>query len=151
MEWLLIIAAGILVMMAKGNSDSVTSGLTESNAVNLSDDDDYHHSLDDDFSSSIISSSLSIDAGSMFDDSFTNSPSSINPANGLPMVGCLDICGNPYGTDFHSDDHSFSSNSMFDDHFSSSSSSMFDDHFSSSSSSMFDDSFSSSSFSSFND
>lgn len=38
---------------------------------------------------------------------------SINPANGLPMAGCLDIEGNPYGADFsHSFDHHCGS--MFD-------------------------------------
>ena len=26
----------------------------------------------------------------------------INPATGLPMVGALDVAGNPYGTDMHS-------------------------------------------------
>jgi hypothetical protein len=33
---------------------------------------------------------------SNFDDSFEDS---INPANGMPMVGCMDIEGNAYGTD----------------------------------------------------
>lgn len=28
----------------------------------------------------------------------------INPANGLPMIGCVDIEGNPYGTDLNDDD-----------------------------------------------
>ncbi len=58
---------------------------------------------------------------------------SINPASGLPMVGCLDIEGNAYGTSSSSFDDS---SSLFDD----SSSSLFDDTFSSS---IFDDSFSS--------
>lgn len=31
----------------------------------------------------------------------TNSLGCINPANGLPMVGAVDIEGNPYGTDSH--------------------------------------------------
>ena len=44
--------------------------------------------------------------------------SSINPASGLPMVGPLDIAGNPYGTDLHSSSctdsfDSFSSTSDF--------------------------------------
>ena len=73
---------------------------------------------------------------------------SINPANGLPMAGCVDIEGNPYGTSSsddsfaHSssfDDDSLSSSSMMDDSFDSMS--MFDDSFDSTS--MFDDSFSS--------
>jgi hypothetical protein len=25
----------------------------------------------------------------------------INPATGLPMMGCVDVCGNPYGFDLH--------------------------------------------------
>jgi len=25
----------------------------------------------------------------------------INPATGLPMMGCVDVCGNPYGVDLH--------------------------------------------------
>jgi hypothetical protein len=25
----------------------------------------------------------------------------INPATGLPMMGCVDVCGNPYGFDMH--------------------------------------------------
>lgn len=32
----------------------------------------------------------------------------INPANGLPMTGCIDVEGNPYGTD---------SSSLFDTDF----------------------------------
>lgn len=70
--------------------------------------------------------------------SFSLCEPSINPANGLPMVGSVDIHGNPYGCDFSHD--SFHSSDMFD-MFSTSSSSSFDDTFSSSSfssSSMFD-------------
>ena len=48
---------------------------------------------------------------------------SINPANGLPMAGCVDIEGNAFGTS--GIDDTFSSTSMFDDSFSSGSS--FDD------------------------
>lgn len=25
----------------------------------------------------------------------------INPATGLPMMGCVDVCGNPYGVDLY--------------------------------------------------
>ena len=25
----------------------------------------------------------------------------IDPATGLPMMGCVDVCGNPYGFDLH--------------------------------------------------
>jgi hypothetical protein len=60
------------------------------------------------------------DSPSMTDDDF-----SVNPANGLPMIGGsggVDIEGNPFGADF-SDDHMASSS--FDD--SCSSSSIFDD------------------------
>lgn len=54
----------------------------------------------------------------------------INPANGLPMMGCVDIAGNVYGTDSAHhvfQDDSFLSSNMFDDTFSSSSHSSFDD------------------------
>ncbi len=54
----------------------------------------------------------------------------INPANGLPMMGCVDIAGNCYGSDSSHDcfqDDSFLSSNMFDDTFSSSSFSSFDD------------------------
>lgn len=53
-----------------------------------------------------------------------------NPANGLPMMGCVDIAGNVYGTDSAHhvfQDDSFLSSNMFDDTFSSSSFSSFDD------------------------
>lgn len=35
----------------------------------------------------------------------------INPATGLPMMGNMDVCGNPYGVDMHicSSSHDFSS------------------------------------------
>jgi hypothetical protein len=33
----------------------------------------------------------------------------INPANGLPMNGSLDVAGNPFGCDFHSHRHSLRS------------------------------------------
>lgn len=55
----------------------------------------------------------------------------VNPANGLPMVGGMggvDVEGNPFGTDFSSDNMALSS---FDDGFSSSSGSSFDDTWSS--------------------
>jgi len=54
----------------------------------------------------------------------------INPANGLPMMGCVDIAGNFYGSDSSHhvfQDDSFLSSNMFDDTFSSSSLSSFDD------------------------
>jgi hypothetical protein len=54
----------------------------------------------------------------------------INPANGLPMVGCVDIAGNVYGTDSAHQvfqDDSFLSSNRFDDTFSSSSHASFDD------------------------
>ncbi len=38
-------------------------------------------------------------SGSSFDDDTLCSHGSINPANGLPMIGCIDIEGNPYGVD----------------------------------------------------
>lgn len=75
--------------------------------------------------SSSVSSSL-MDTEEMSMDSSCD----INPANGLPMMGCIDIEGNVYGTD----------SSHWDDTFSTDSSSMFDnDSFSSTSISSFDD------------
>ncbi len=60
------------------------------------------------------------DSPSMADDDF-----SVNPANGLPMIGGsggVDIEGNPFGADFSHDhmtsssvDDSCSSSSIFDD------------------------------------
>lgn len=35
---------------------------------------------------------------------------SVNPANGLPMVGAVDVMGNPYGTDLSAMHDSFSGN-----------------------------------------
>lgn len=48
-----------------------------------------------------------------------------NPATGLPMMGCVDVAGNPFGTDLHAMDHSHHSSfgdSFGHDSFSSSSS-----------------------------
>lgn len=110
-------------------------GTTVLSATSLFEDDspltsDAMQEDSGDFSDDLFSSSST----SMFDDC-----SGINPANGLPMMGCVDIEGNVYGTDSSHDDlFGSASTSLFDD---SLSSSMFDDTFSSS----FDDSFSSSS------
>lgn len=83
-----------------------------------------------------VSSILGVDS----DDNMTHDTISagINPASGLPMMGSIDIAGNPYGTssdsvgmgcdDFlhHTDVFSDSCTGSFDDSFSS-----FDDSFSS--------------------
>ena len=105
---------------------SISSGNEESHSSSL-----WNSSFIDD--SSIMSSS--------FMDSDESSTCDINPANGLPMIGCLDIEGNAYGTDStHWDDTiSIDNSSLFEDTFSTDSSSMFDDTFSSSSISSFDD------------
>lgn len=42
--------------------------------------------------------------GGLFGNS-TNPMGSINPANGLPMIGAVDIKGNPYGTDSSHESH----------------------------------------------
>lgn len=42
------------------------------------------------------------------------SMSDINPANGLPMVGAVDIEGNPYGTDSDSTFDDYNAESVFD-------------------------------------
>lgn len=57
--------------------------------------------------------------------SVTDGDFSVNPANGLPMIGGIggvDVEGNPFGTDFSHDhmtssslDDSFPTNSSFDD------------------------------------
>jgi hypothetical protein len=50
---------------------------------------------------------------SMFDHS-SPTKTGINPASGLPMADGVDIHGNPYGTNYHSQQHH--SHSGFDDH-----------------------------------
>lgn len=46
-----------------------------------------------------------------------NGLTDINPANGLPMVGDVDVMGNPYGTDTYQDNHSdFGTDSYHDHH-----------------------------------
>lgn len=45
-----------------------------------------------------ISSFLSTGCSQMV----SSDTSSINPASGLPMIGAIDIGGNPFGTDLHS-------------------------------------------------
>lgn len=89
--------------------------------------------LDDDTDFAESSSSI-LDSSSCFSDSSF----SINPVNGLPMMGCLDIEGNPYGTDLHSSwDDGPCMTSSFDDSFAST---FCNDSFSSSfGSSAFDD------------
>lgn len=131
MEWILLAcgAAGLFYFGSVGSSYESSGATSEL----FSDDDasSLHHFDNDDYWAN---------RSSLFDDTATlNSiefdEPSINPANGLPMMGCLDIEGNPYGTDMHSmDDMCSSSSSSFEDCFSSTSS--FDDSFSSSS--MFD-------------
>ena len=56
--------------------------------------------------------------GSLFDDAdatystmgtcesmYPMNDAAINPANGLPMIGAIDIEGNPYGTNFSHDNY----------------------------------------------
>jgi hypothetical protein len=109
-----------------------------------------HHLFDDEDLTSTSSSGMALSRSSLFDedtitehtsaiddDPFDNS-FSINPANGLPMMGCVDIEGNAFGTDsMRWDDHLSSMTSM--DDCCTSSSSMFDDSSMSSSFSSFDD------------
>lgn len=46
------------------------------------------------------SGSGSLDSsGSLFSDSMSDHFGDTNPANGLPMMGCIDIEGNAYGCD----------------------------------------------------
>lgn len=79
---------------------------------------------------------FSSDASSIESASHSICDDTINPATGLPMAGCIDVEGNPYGADLDLD--TTSSTSMFDDDtFNSAFDSSFDD------SSMFSDSFSS--------
>jgi len=68
-------------------------------------DDDYTNCFDD--MSSAIDDTFDYSTDCHMDEQ----PSScschdfdINPANGLPMTGCVDIEGNPYGTDSSSFD-----------------------------------------------
>ena len=115
-----------------------------------SDDSLQRHQFDDEDLISTSSSSMALGQSTFFDeDTVTDHASaidadhfdhsfSINPANGLPMIGCLDIEGNAFGTDsMHWDDYVSSMTSI--DDCSTSSSSMFDDSSISSSFSSFDD------------
>ncbi len=47
----------------------------------------------------MYSGSSSFDSGSLFGDSFSNPLGDTNPANGLPMMGSIDVAGNPFGCD----------------------------------------------------
>lgn len=127
MEWVigLAVVVGLLVNWYSDSSAEASSLCDDSSG----EDDSIRTSQ---FSST---SSLSDSSYSAID----NSPS-INPANGLPMVGMVDIEGNPYGTDSSLwDNLSSSSSSMFDDTIISSNLSMFDESSSSiGSSSLFD-------------
>ena len=116
----------------------LVSGLTSYLAKNLNSSDSGNSALEDDEShetdlgsSDYFLASASFSSSLMgTDDISMDSSCDINPANGLPMMGCIDIEGNAYGTD----------SSHWDDTFSTDSSSMFDDDtFSSSSISSFDD------------
>ena len=42
-------------------------------------------------------------------------PTDFNPANGAPMIGCLDIYGNPYGVSGAEDNHNDLSHNTTDD------------------------------------
>ncbi len=66
-----------------GGSRSHDAGTYGSSAFD--DDDISHHNAFDD---------AAIGTDSSFTDDFET-----NPANGLPMIGCVDIEGNPYGAD----------------------------------------------------
>lgn len=133
------------VANSEGNRQPADTGLGLS-----SDDGLQRHQFDDEDLISTSSSSMALGQSTFFDeDTVTDHASaidadhfdysfSINPANGLPMIGCLDIEGNAFGTDsMHWDDHASSMTSI-DDCFTSSSS-MFDDSSMSSSFSSFDD------------
>lgn len=58
-------------------------------------------------------------AGTSFDNMVDEldflSNNEINPANCLPMVGGVDIEGNPYGTDFSSMDNLFDNDDIFNE------------------------------------
>ena len=60
-------------------------------------------------------------------------PTKYNPANGAPMIGCLDIYGNPYGVSGAENNHTDSSynDSLYED---TTSTSSYDDSYNSSSS-----------------
>ncbi len=116
MEWLFVVGIGAVILF--GFSSSNSKSPTRNNDV------DYPMSTHHDFlaepdmldsSSSVMGSSddysPSQSSSSLFDDDSGCGHSSINPANGLPMVGCIDIEGNPYGTssDHHWNDDTFTS------------------------------------------
>lgn len=110
MLWLLGIMGatyfGILFLhAAAGDGSAGTSSYDDWSRSSMFDSDDDDGWISDDSSSSLL-----------HDDAFSGS--SINPATGLPMVGAIDVEGNPYGTDLHSSfdhhDHFSSSPSSFD-------------------------------------
>jgi hypothetical protein len=66
------------------------------------DDDDPCGSLFDDTWTSSNLFEDEIFSTRVFEDDLFNGPdcgSDTNPATGLPMIGCIDVAGNPYGTD----------------------------------------------------
>jgi hypothetical protein len=57
---------------------------------------------------SLLSSLSDFGSASLFDTSMSNHSCDINPASGLPMMGSIDVAGNPFGCD-----DSMSSSSSF--------------------------------------
>lgn len=132
---------------------TVVSLLYEANRNNMGFRDNHQDFQNDFWENEHSASDSSVNHTSIFepmgstlgsdsdDDMFRHvSQIEINPATGLPMVGGVDVAGNPYGTSSdtlgissHTDMFSDVGGSAFNDSFSS-----FDDSFSS-----FDDSFSS--------
>jgi hypothetical protein len=103
--WLILLAIviGVVVQVIGVLRLDVDSRTLESPLDSDDDDDSFFHDSEDDLLS------LSHDSGMDWSHDDDWGPR-INPANGLPMLGSLDIEGNPYGC-------SSSHESMFD-HFS---------------------------------
>ena len=137
MDWLGVIGLGALAYGAfhLGNmGDGTSTGDARGSFFEDSDENGGASMFDDTLNSA---------TPSMLGDSFTGwtdsglscmeTFSTINPANGLPMMGCVDIEGNPYGTDTHSNlDDISSTSSCLDDSLTGGSSfscSLFDDSF----------------------
>jgi hypothetical protein len=79
--------------LAAGGAAAGVAGISAFDEVSLLDDDEKWRPIGSDpFPEMEISS--------VFDDEPCGS---VNPANGLPMLGCVDVAGNPYGTNPETD------------------------------------------------
>lgn len=99
MELLLVALVGLVAVLALADGvRSADDGAPRSETPHHRADD----MADDDFMASGVTSLSASEihpVASAFDDDdwITSDCGGINPGSGLPMVGCVDIAGNPYG------------------------------------------------------